>query len=128
MRLWPASRTSFRVAMAVRASRRPRRRFFGSSTRIRSCFDSRARKALGFRNCGYAKYRAAWEQRWDAQRGEIEAACRELPDMVRYAACGGRVPKAEIKRVTRSLWFQRRVLDVMLWTEGEKLGGRHRSG
>lgn len=81
-------------------------------------YDSRARKALGFRACAYPAYRRAWEDRWAEKRAEIAEACHELPTVLRFAACHGRMSPAEVKRLAGSSWFQRRVLDVALWTEG----------
>jgi hypothetical protein len=83
-------------------------------------YDSRARKALDFRSRRpYPVFRAEWERRWAREAPRIAEACHDLPNVLRYAACGSRVSAEQVRRMAAKRWFRRRVLDVALWKEGE---------
>jgi hypothetical protein len=81
-------------------------------------YDSKARNALGGRESRYSSFLVLWEDRWAVTEPQIAQACGELPQVVKYAQCSGSIGVEQVAEVSQSRWFQRRVLDVMLWYAG----------
>src|SRR5579871_6027487 len=81
-------------------------------------YDGQAFVSLGKPGGWYAGYVQAWENQWQRNRKAIQAACATLPGIFRYGLCGDKVTEDQVEAVSKSEWFQRRVLDVKLWVEG----------
>jgi len=81
-------------------------------------FDNRANTALEVADDTYAVYVAAWRKRFLREKDHVEAACKKLPEVLKFALCGNQMTESSDRDVISQPWFHHRVFDSYLWHKG----------
>ncbi|MBE3794222.1 hypothetical protein [Vibrio parahaemolyticus] len=81
-------------------------------------YDSRAKKALGYKGDDLAEYTAKWFKAFDEYRSAIEDCCTNLEYVVDFSIDPEVATKEYVRNITSKQWFHERVFDMYLWHYG----------
>jgi hypothetical protein len=81
-------------------------------------YDSVVRRELGTANGDYLAYVSAWQSRYFEEAPSIRAACQHVAASNTHMFKALSLSPSEARRILRSEWFQRRVMDILLWKRG----------